>query len=53
VVNGIAVNSIDDISTQMVKSIEILKGSSASIYGSKGSNGVILIYLKGTPDNKK
>jgi TonB-dependent SusC/RagA subfamily outer membrane receptor len=45
VVDGITVNSIDGIQPQMVKSIQILKGSSASIYGSRGANGVILINL--------
>jgi TonB-dependent SusC/RagA subfamily outer membrane receptor len=53
VVDGITVNSIDDISPQNVKSIEVLKGAAASIYGSRGSNGVILIYLKGAPERKK
>lgn len=48
VVDGIIVSSIDDIPPQMVKSIEVLKGASASIYGSRGSNGVILISLIGT-----
>jgi len=43
VVDGMQVNSIDDISPQSVRSIEILKGSSAAIYGSRGANGVILI----------
>ena len=47
VVNGIVVTSIDDINPQMVKSIEILKGSAASIYGSRGANGVVLITLTG------
>lgn len=46
VVDGIVVNSIDDILPQEVRSIEILKGSSASIYGSRGANGVIMITLK-------
>ena len=46
VVDGVTVNSIDNIIPQTVKSIEILKGSSASIYGSRGANGVILITLK-------
>jgi TonB-dependent SusC/RagA subfamily outer membrane receptor len=49
VVDGVPVNAIDNIQPEMVKSIEVLKGSSASIYGSRGSNGVILIHLlKGT-----
>ena len=46
VVNGIIVGSIDDISPQTVKSIEILKGGDAAMYGSRGMNGVILITLK-------
>jgi TonB-dependent SusC/RagA subfamily outer membrane receptor len=45
IVDGISVKSIDDIPPQMVKSIEFLKGASASIYGSRGANGVILITL--------
>lgn len=47
VVDGSVVSSIDDIIPTNVKSIEILKGSSASIYGSRGANGVILITLIG------
>jgi TonB-dependent SusC/RagA subfamily outer membrane receptor len=45
VVDGIVVNSISDISPRMVKSIEVLKGASTAIYGTRGSNGVILINL--------
>jgi TonB-dependent SusC/RagA subfamily outer membrane receptor len=45
VVDGVTVSSIDGILPLMVKSIEVLKGSSASIYGSRGANGVILINL--------
>jgi TonB-dependent SusC/RagA subfamily outer membrane receptor len=50
VVDGIVVSSIDDISPRIVKSVEVLKGAAASIYGSRGSNGVILINLKGAKD---
>jgi TonB-dependent SusC/RagA subfamily outer membrane receptor len=52
VVDGMVVNSIGDIQPFTVKSIEILKGSSAAIYGSRGANGVILINLVGAGDNK-
>jgi TonB-dependent SusC/RagA subfamily outer membrane receptor len=52
VVDGMVVNSISDIQPYSVKSIEILKGSSASIYGSRGANGVILIKLIGAEGNK-
>lgn len=50
VVDGIIISSIDDIQPVQVKSVEILKGASASIYGSRGSNGVLLITLKGHGD---
>lgn len=46
VVDGVPVNTIDDVLPETVKTIEILKGSSAAIYGSRGANGVILITLK-------
>lgn len=37
---------IDFINPEDVERIEILKGPSASIYGSRGGNGVIAIYTK-------
>lgn len=46
IVDGMTVNTIDDIPPQSVSSIEILKGSAAAIYGSRGANGVVLIRLK-------
>jgi TonB-dependent SusC/RagA subfamily outer membrane receptor len=52
VVDGMVVTSIDDIRPQQVKSIEILKGASASIYGSRGTNGVIMITLIGAEKKK-
>jgi TonB-dependent SusC/RagA subfamily outer membrane receptor len=45
VVDGVPVTTISDIDPRMVRSIEVLKGSAASIYGSRGSNGVVLINL--------
>ncbi|GAO31187.1 TonB-dependent receptor [Geofilum rubicundum JCM 15548] len=46
VVDGMVVNSISHISPCHVKSISVLKDSSASIYGSRGANGVVLIETK-------
>jgi TonB-dependent SusC/RagA subfamily outer membrane receptor len=45
VVDGVVVTTLEGILPVMVNSIQILKGSSASIYGSRGANGVILIDL--------
>ncbi len=50
VVDGNIISSIDDIQPGQVKSIEVLKGASASIYGSRGANGVLIITLKGHID---
>ena len=47
IVDGVTVSSIDDINPNDVASIEVLKGASAgAMYGSKGSNGVIIIKTK-------
>lgn len=43
VVNSSITESIDNIQPIDVKSVQVLKGASASIYGVRGSNGVILI----------
>lgn len=52
IVDGVEVQSIDDIQPIMIESIEVLKGSSASIYGSRGANGVILIKLIGADSRR-
>lgn len=52
VVDGIIVNSIDGISPQNVKTIEVLKGPAASVYGTRGSNGVIVITQMTGKDRK-
>ena len=44
--NGVIVPSIDNVNPVEVKTIRLLKGSEASIYGVNGSNGVISITLK-------
>ena len=46
VVNGVIVQSIDNVNPVDVRSIKVLKGSAASIYGVNGTNGVISITLK-------
>lgn len=48
VVDGVVVNDIDFLNPQDIAKIDVLKdASSAAIYGSRGSNGVILIQTKG------
>jgi TonB-dependent SusC/RagA subfamily outer membrane receptor len=46
VVDGMDLSNIGDISPNAVASIDLLKGPDASIYGSRGANGVILIKMK-------
>lgn len=46
VINGVIVNTIDNVNPVDVKSIKVITGSSAAIYGVNGSNGVISITLK-------
>lgn len=50
VVNGVRVYNIDYLNPVEVKSIKLLKGSSANIYGNEGANGVIVIDLQGAAD---
>ena len=46
VIDGVYVDGIPDIAPIQVKSIEVLKGSSAAMYGSRGYGGVIVIKTK-------
>jgi TonB-dependent starch-binding outer membrane protein SusC len=47
IVDGFPVESISDISTSDIESIDVLKdASSTAIYGSRGANGVIIITTK-------
>jgi TonB-dependent starch-binding outer membrane protein SusC len=45
IVNGARVSSVDYINPAEVKSIELLTGSQATMYGVEGANGVISITL--------
>jgi TonB-dependent SusC/RagA subfamily outer membrane receptor len=46
VVDGIGTDAIPNIPPTSVKSIEVLKGTAASIYGTRGYGGVIVIKTK-------
>ena len=47
IVDGIAVDNIDNLSPSDIESIDILKdAASAAIYGARGANGVILVTTK-------
>lgn len=46
VVNGQVVENIDYLNPNDIKSVEVLKDASSSIYGSRGACGVILITTK-------
>jgi hypothetical protein len=53
VINGVIVNSIDNVNPIEVKTIKVLTGSQAAIYGVRGANGVISIdLLNGSEKNK-
>jgi TonB-dependent SusC/RagA subfamily outer membrane receptor len=46
VVDGVYMDALPDIPPVNVKSIEVLKGTAAAIYGSRGSGGAIIIKTK-------
>ena len=52
IVDGIPVNNIDNIAPEEIASMDVLKdGSAAAIYGTRGTNGVILITTKRANQN--
>ena len=52
-VDGIEMQDISFLNPYDVAHVEVLKDASASIYGVRGSNGVILITTKGADDVQK
>ena len=53
VVDGVPTGSLNSIPPESIESVDVLKdASSAAIYGSRGSNGVILIKTKGGRQGK-
>lgn len=44
--DGVAISQIDNINPADVSRIEVLKGPAASIYGTRGGNGVLLITTR-------
>lgn len=52
VVDGLQVNSIDNINPSDIESVDVLKdAASAAIYGARGANGVVIITTKKGSDN--
>ena len=45
-VDGVEVRDLSNINPMDVESIDVLKDASASIYGVRGANGVIIVKLK-------
>lgn len=52
-VDNMPCSNINDINPRDVKSVEVLKDGSASIYGMQGANGVVLITTKGGFEKKQ
>lgn len=46
IVDGVEVDDISSVNPYDVESVDVLKDSAASIYGVRGTNGVIIITLK-------
>ena len=45
-IDGVEVDSFDDVLPSQVESVEVIKDASASIYGIRGASGVIMITTK-------
>lgn len=53
VVDGVPMNTLSSINPSDIQSIEVLKdAASAAIYGSRGSNGVVIVTTKRGKDGK-
>jgi len=50
IIDGVYGGSLEDISPFLVKSISVLKGTAAAIYGSRGYGGAVIITTKGYDD---
>lgn len=46
IVNGLEVRGLSNVEPMHVKSIQVLKGTDAAFYGSRGANGVVVITMK-------
>ena len=54
IVDGFPVESINDISSSEIASIDVLKDAfSTAIYGSRGANGVVIVTTKGGERGRK
>jgi len=54
IVDGFPVESINDISSSEIQSIDVLKDAfSTAIYGSRGANGVVIVTTKGADKGSK
>ena len=54
IVDGFPVESINDISSSEIQSIDVLKDAfSTAIYGSRGANGVVIVTTKGAAKGSK
>ena len=51
IVDGSEVMDISSLNPNDVRSVDVLKGPEANIYGSRGINGVIVIKTKGAGDD--